>query len=180
MTYSEKGALGDPAPDFRLAGVDGKEYTLASFKDARALVVAFICNHCPYVIAVRGRINALARELEGKGVRLVAINSNDAVAYPDDNLDSMKKVAREQGYVFPYLFDETQSVAHAYGAVCTPDFYLFDGARKLRYRGRLDDSWREEKAVKKRDLLAATEALLVGQSPAVEQFPSMGCSLKWK
>lgn len=182
LTYSESGALGSEAPDFALPGVDGKTYRLADFKSAKALVVVFMCNHCPYVQAVQGRINALAREYAKKGAQVVGINSNDAEKYPDDNFDAMKQVAKEQGFVFPYLRDESQDVARAYGAVCTPDFYLYQSTTSglmLRYRGRLDDSWKDERSVKNRDLAHAIDAVLAGQALSPEQPPSMGCSIKW-
>lgn len=181
LTYSEKTETGSNAPDFALPGIDGEVHRLADFRDARALVVAFICNHCPYVKAVQGRINALAREYQARGVSFVAINSNDSVKYPDDSFEAMKRVAAENAYVFPYLWDETQSVAKAYGAVCTPDFYLYEnsGEFQLRYRGRLDDSWKDEKAVTQRDLAAAIDAIL-SSKPMPKEIPSMGCSIKWK
>ncbi|MCM2278240.1 MAG: thioredoxin family protein [Oligoflexia bacterium] len=183
LTYSEAAPLGTEAPPFHLPGVDGRSYGLEDFRDARALVVAFICNHCPYVQAVRGRINALAREFAPRGVRLVAINCNDSKRYPDDGFEAMKRVAREEGFVFPYLWDESQEVARAYGAACTPDFFVYgrEGEKFfLKYQGRLDDNWKDESAVSSRDLARALEALLAGGEPAREQQPSMGCSIKWK
>lgn len=183
LTYSEKVPMGAPAPEFKLPGTDGREWERADFAGAKALVVIFMCNHCPYVKAVQGRINALAKELGPRGVALVGINSNDATRYPDDSFDAMKKVAREQEYVFPYLFDGTQEVARAYGAVCTPDIYVFSqkgGDHLLAYHGRIDDNWKDEKAVTKRDLADALEAVLAGRAPSGEQIPSMGCSIKWR
>lgn len=186
LTYSETPAqeIGKPAPEFALPGVDGKTWSLADFKEARALVVIFMCNHCPYVIAVQERINRLAKEFSSRGVRLVGINSNDPVRYPDDNFDAMKTRAAEQGYVFPYLQDRDQSVAKAYGAVCTPDPYVFENTGnqfKLRYHGRIDDNWKEESKVTRRELAEALESILEGGPgpDPKDQRPSMGCSIKW-
>jgi peroxiredoxin len=182
LTFSEQTEPGSAAPDFRLPGVDGRIWSLGDFAGARALVIVFMCNHCPYVIAVRERINRLAQDYGPRGVGVVGINSNDASRYPDDSFEAMKKVAREQGYVFPYLFDEDQAVAKAYGAVCTPDFYVYEGGSgfSLRYRGRLDDSWKDPAAVKSRDLAAALDAILAGKPVASDQPSSMGCSIKWR
>jgi len=172
--------LGAPCPDFRLPGVDGRTYSRDDFASARALVVMFICNHCPYVQAVEDRLIRLGRELGPRGVQLVGICSNDAVSYPEDAFDKLAARWRDKAYGFPYLFDETQDVARAFGAVCTPDFFVYDGARKLAYLGRLDDSWKDESKVTRRELASALEALLAGQLVATAQKPSMGCSLKWK
>ncbi|OFZ19796.1 MAG: alkyl hydroperoxide reductase [Bdellovibrionales bacterium GWB1_55_8] len=183
LMYSEPAALGSPAPDFTLPGVDGKTYRLLDFKDSKALLVIFMCNHCPYVKAVQGRINALARQYGSKGISVVGINPNDSVRYPDDSFEAMKQTASENGYVFPYLRDEDQSVARAYGAICTPEFYLYQPKGNqfiLRYRGRLDDNWKDEKAVTRRDLVQAIENVIAGREPAVDQPASMGCSIKWK
>jgi peroxiredoxin len=184
LTYSEAPQLGSSAPDFNLPGVDGKNYSLKNFTEAKALVVVFYCNHCPYVIAVDDRVNALAREYLSRGVSLVAINSNDSVRYPDDSFEAMKVRAREKSYVFPYLHDETQEVAKAYGAVCTPDFFAYAnrGANRfeLKYAGRLDDSWKEPARVERRELANALDKILAGEDPATAQNPSMGCSIKWK
>jgi len=183
LTYSKTIPEGAPAPDFSLPGVDGKTYSLASFNDQKALVVMFMCNHCPYVIAVQDRINALAREFAPRGVALVGINPNDSVRYPDDSFEAMKKRAAEEGFAFPYLRDETQEVARAYDAVCTPDPYVFEnvgGKFLLRYHGRIDDSWKDESAVKHRELAEALEKILAGQKIEAQTHPSMGCSIKWK
>jgi peroxiredoxin len=183
LTYSNPGELGTEAPDFVLPGVDGKVYQLSDFKDAKALVVVFMCNHCPYVKAVQGRINQLAREYLPRGVRLIGINSNDADRYPDDNFEAMKVQAKEKSYSFPYLWDESQEVARSFGAVCTPEFYVYSeslGKQILCYKGRLDDNWKEEEKVTSRDLAAALNAILTGNSPSPDQKPSMGCSIKWK
>ncbi len=170
--------LGTPAPAFDLPATDGRRYKLDDFEQD-ALLVMFICNHCPYVKAVQGRLVALAERF-GDRCDVVAISSNDAVRYPEDSFDRMREVALEQHYPFPYLYDESQEVARAYGAVCTPDFFLYDAARVLVYRGRLDDDWQSAQNATSHDLAAAIEAVLRGEEPAAEQFPSMGCSIKWK
>lgn len=179
LVYTPPGELGAPAPDFVLPGVDGVTYGLADFAAQPVLLVMFICNHCPYVQAVEERLIALAREVLPLGAAVLAINSNDTVSYPADSLPNMAARAKELGYPFPYLFDETQEVAHAFGAVCTPDFFLYDAQRTLRYRGRLDDSPRNPAAVRHRELREAIFALLNGEPLAAVQHPSMGCSLKW-
>lgn len=183
LTYSVSPKAEMVAPDFSLKGVDGKHYSLGEFRDARALIVVFMCNHCPYVVAVQDRINALDKEFAPRGVRLVAINSNDTVRYPDDSFEAMQIRAREQGFRFPYLIDETQQVARAYDAACTPDPYVFEnrgGQFTLRYHGRIDDNWKAPAAVTRRDLAEAVEAILSGKPVAPEQKPSMGCNIKWK
>jgi peroxiredoxin len=172
--------LGAPCPDFRLPGVDGQTYARDDFAAKPALVVMFICNHCPYVKAVEGRLIALARELGPRGVQFVGICSNDAVSYPDDAFDALAARWRERGYGFPYLHDEAQDVARAFGAVCTPDIFVYDQARRLAYRGRIDDAWKDEAKVTRRELAEALEALLAGDKPSREQRPSMGCSIKWR
>ena len=182
-TFSQPIQMGTAAPDFALPGVDDRVYRLSDFQGARALVIAFICNHCPYVIATQGRMNRLASEYAALGVRWVGINSNDAERYPDDGFDQMKVRAREQGFVFPYLRDETQEVARAFGAVCTPEFYVYvprDGKWVLHYQGRIDDSWKDEAAVTRYELRDALDRALAGQEPASEQKPAIGCSIKWK
>jgi len=158
-------------------------YSLESFAGSKALVVVFMCNHCPYVIAVQDRINELAREYSPRGVALVGINPNDAVRYPDDSFEAMKERAKEKAYVFPYLRDDSQEVARAYGAVCTPDFFVYGRVREkflLKYAGRLDDNWKEPSQVQRRELAEALDAILSGQEPPSDQKPSMGCSIKWK
>ncbi len=171
-------ALGSPCPDFALPGVDGKVWHRDDFH-APILLVVVMCNHCPYVQAVDGRINALAEEFKDR-CDVVGINANDAEAYPEDGFDAMRSRARDQGFAFPYLWDEAQGVARAFGAVCTPEFFLYDGARSLRYRGRLDDNWKDPKAVARRELFEAVQALLSGGGPSETQHPSMGCSIKWR
>ena len=171
-------ALGSPCPDFALPGVDGKVWQRDDFR-APALLVVVMCNHCPYVQAVDGRINALAKAFAGR-CDVVGISANDAEAYPEDNFDAMRTKASTLGFAFPYLFDEAQAVAKAFGAVCTPDFFLYDKDRKLRYRGRLDDNWQDAARVTRQELRLAIEALLSGQPVPEPQRPSMGCSIKWK
>jgi peroxiredoxin len=173
-------ALGAPCPDFRLPAVDGKTYARDDFAGAKALVVMFICNHCPYVKAVEDRIIRLAKEYGPRGVQLVGVCSNDAETYPDDAFPALAQRWRERGYGFPYLHDESQDVARAFGAVCTPDIFVYDGARRLAYRGRIDDSWKDESKVTSRELAGALDALLAGGLPAAKQRPSMGCSIKWR
>lgn len=171
--------IGDRAPDFSgLKGVDGGMYGLASFKDRQLLVVAFWCNHCPYVQAWEGRFVDLARDYAGKGVGFVAINSNETTQYPEDDFPNMVKRAKEQGYVFPYLRDETQKVAGAYGGLCTPHIFAFDQDRKLRYQGRVDDS-KDPRNVKSHDLKNALDALLAGREPPQPITAAQGCSIKW-
>lgn len=172
--------VGTSAPDFSLPGVDGETWSLERFEEAKALVVVFTCNHCPYAQATEDRLVAIQREYRDKGVRLVAINPNDSVAYPDDNFDAMRVRAEERGFNFPYLQDETQEVAKAYDAVCTPDPYVFDRERRLTYAGRVDDNWKEEDLVTSQDLRKAIEATLEGKELDFVPIPSMGCSIKWK
>ena len=173
--------FGKPAIDFALPGVDGKEWTLEQCRGEKGLLVMFICNHCPYVKAVRERIVRDTRDLLDLGVNSVAIMSNDPTDYPEDSFDNMRRVADEFGFPFPYLLDETQSVAKAYGAVCTPDFFGYNADLGLQYRGRLDESRKDTApATVRRDLFEAMKQVaLSGRGPA-DQTPSMGCSIKWK
>jgi peroxiredoxin len=181
LTPSTMLPLGSKAPGFRLPDTDGKTVSLDDFRDAPALLVMFICNHCPYVKHVRDELARLAREYQAKGVAVVGISANDAIAYPDDGPEAMAREKREVGYTFPYLYDETQEVAKAYRAACTPDLYLFDRARSLAYRGQLDASRPgNDVPVTGRDLRAALDAVLAGRPVAEDQRPSMGCNIKWK
>ena len=173
-------ALATDAPNFDLPGVDEQQHTLDRYADKPALAVVWSCNHCPYVQAWEGRMVALQREFGDRGFQLVAISSNDADNYPDDAFDKLAARWRERGYGFPYLHDEGQDVAHAFGAVCTPDIFVYDRDRRLAYRGRIDDSWKDESRVTRRELAEAIEALVAGQRPSREQRPSMGCSIKWR
>lgn len=173
--------FGLPAIDFALPGVDGKQWSLQQCKGEKGLLIMFICNHCPYVRAIRERIVRDVRELKALGINSVAIMSNDTVNYPDDSFENMQRIAREWGFDFPYLFDESQAVARAYGAVCTPDFFGYNADLKLQYRGRLDASRKETAAADvRRDLFEGMKQVaLTGRGPA-QQIPSMGCSIKWK
>ncbi len=172
--------FGLPAPDFRLPGVDGKTYTLQDVRGPNGLLVMFICNHCPYVKAVRDRILRDVKELKAHGIGAVAISSNDAADYPEDSFANMQQLARESGFPMPYLYDESQDVAKRYGAVCTPDFFGYNAELKLQYRGRLDESRKEAVPNARRDLFEAMKQIAeTGQGPK-DQIPSMGCSIKWK
>ena len=173
--------LGTTAPGFNLPDVDGGTVSLDDFADAPALLVMFICNHCPFVKHVRDELARIGREYDERGVAIVAISSNDATAYPADSPEMMRQEKREAGYTFPYLYDESQEVAHAYRAACTPDFYVFDGERKLVYRGQLDDSRPSNGVpVTGRDLRAALDAVLNGREVSADQKPSLGCNIKWR
>jgi peroxiredoxin len=181
LTPSTMLPLGTPAPAFRLPDTDGKLVSLDDFRDAPALLVGFICNHCPYVKHIRHELAKLAREYQQKGVAVVGINSNDAVNYPDDRPEMMAREKAEVGYTFPYLYDETQAVARAYRAACTPDFYVFDKDRKLVYRGQFDGSRPgNQTPVTGKDLRAALDAVLAGRPVGDDQRPSMGCNIKWR
>jgi len=171
--------IGSPAPDFSLPGTDGRTHSLSSFKDAKLLVISFTCNHCPYAQGVEERFIRLARTYQAKSVSFAAISANDATKYPDDSLDNMKKRAEAHQYPFPYLYDESQSTAKAYGAVCTPHIFVFDGNRQLIYEGRIDDNWKDESAVKHHDLRDALDAALAGKPVKNPQTNPMGCSIKW-
>jgi len=174
-------AFGTPAPDFSLLGVDGKVWSRDQCKGEKGLLVMFICNHCPYVKAVRDRILRDARELAGHGIGCVAIMSNDPTDYPEDSFDNMERVAEDAGFPFPYLFDETQAVAKAYGAACTPDFFGYNSELGLQYRGRLDAS-RKGSAPQgaRRDLFEAMKQVAETGAGPRDQIPSVGCSIKWK
>jgi peroxiredoxin len=173
--------LGTLAPDFRLADTDSKTVARDDFKDAPALLVMFICNHCPFVKHIRNGLAQFARDYQGRGLAIVAINSNDVVAYPADSPANMAKEKQSAGYVFPYLYDETQRVAQAYRAACTPDFFLFDRARRLVYRGQFDGSRPSNgRPVTGADLRAAADAVLAGKPAPLEQTPSIGCNIKWR
>ena len=180
LTHTPAPDIGLPCPDFTLPGTDGRTYSRRDFEGADALLVMFICNHCPYVKAIEDRLIALGRFFKDRAVKIVAINANDADNYPADSFPKMKEQAELKGYPFPYLFDESQETARAFDAVCTPDFFLYDKQLKLSYRGRLDDSWKDPSLVKTEELKAAIEALLNGRTPSAQQISSMGCNIKWK
>ena len=172
--------FGWEAVDFDLPGVDGKRYNLAAARGPQGLLVIFICNHCPYVKAVRERLIRDCRELASHGIGCIAISCNDPADYPEDSFENMKLVATKYGYTFPYVFDESQEVAKAYGAMCTPDFFGFNASLELQYRGRLDASRRELVPSARRELSEAmVQIARTGKGPA-EQIPSIGCSIKWK
>lgn len=174
-------ALRTLAPDFRLPDTNGKLVGLTDFADASALLVMFICNHCPYVKHIRAGIAKLARDYQKRDLAVVAINANDAASYPEDSPAKMREEARANGYTFPYLYDESQAVAKAYGAACTPDFFLFDRSRRLVYRGQFDDSRPGNGVpVTGNDLRAALDAVLAGLPVSTKQKPSVGCNIKWK
>jgi peroxiredoxin len=174
--------LGTTAPDFALDDVvSGMKVSLSDFDDKPAMLVMFICNHCPYVQHVRAELARFGRDYKDSGLGMVAISSNDADQYPDDGPEAMRREAETVGYSFPYLFDEDQVVAARYTAMCTPDFFLFDSNRELVYRGRFDESRPNSGVpVTGEDLRAAVDALLAGNPVSDEQWPSMGCSIKWK
>lgn len=173
--------LGTDAPDFALPDFDGNLFRREDFTDAPALLVIFMCNHCPFVKHIRTKLAALVSEYQEKGVAVVGINSNDAQTYPDDTPEKMREEARKHAYTFPYLVDETQETAKVYHAACTPDFFLFDGKRKLAYRGQMDDS-RPGNGIEVtgNDLRAALDAVLTGNPVPDRQRPSIGCNIKWK
>jgi peroxiredoxin len=174
-------SLGTSAPDFHLPDTAGQTVSLADFKQQPALLVIFLCNHCPYVIHIREGLARLAREYVPRGVGVVGISANDVNSHPADSPARMRDEVQAAGYVFPYLYDETQGVAKAYRAACTPDFFLFDRARKLVYRGQFDDSRPGNgRPVTGQDLRAALDAVLAGQAAPVLQKPSLGCNIKWK
>ncbi len=173
--------LGTTAPDFALPSPEGKTVALADFKNAPALLVVFMCNHCPYVQHVRSGLAAMARDFQKRGVAVVGINANDVRNYPADSPAKMREEIRAAGYTFPYLYDESQAVAKAYRAACTPDFYLFDQERKLVYRGQMDDSRPGNGIpVTGNDLRAAVEAVLAKKPVSSKQKASIGCNIKWK
>jgi peroxiredoxin len=180
LTENRDLALGTPCPDFRLPSVDGKTLARDDFRDATALVVMFICNHCPYVQAVEDRIIALAHEYGPRGVQFVGICSNDPTGYPEDAPAKLLARSRAKGYGFPYLVDASQNVARAFDAVCTPDIYVYDRERRLAYHGRIDDDWQHPSKVTRRELADALDALLAGKLPSRHQLHAIGCSIKWK
>ncbi len=178
---AEELTIGAPAPDFKnLPGVDGKKYALSSFADKKVAVVVFSCNHCPYVQAYEDRMIGFQREYGSKGVQLIAINSNEIDHYPEDNFDAMVERAGLKGYNFPYLRDEDQSIASAYGATHTPEFFVLDEKRKLRYRGKFDDNYQNPKGVRATYVKNAVDALLAGKEIAEPETYSIGCTIKWK
>ena len=172
--------IGESAPDFSLPGIDGKTWSLADFDGAGILVVVFRCNHCPFVVESEDRINAVHDDYHPRGVAMVGINSNETVNHPTDSFRHMVTHAKEHGIAYPYLCDESQDVARAYGALRTPHFYVFDQQRKLRYTGRLDDSPRDASKATTRDLRDALDAVLDGRDPPVPLTNPIGCNVKWQ
>lgn len=180
-TASTMLALGSAFPKFALPNVDGRIVTSEDFPDAPGLLVIFMCNHCPFVIHLREELARFAREYSGKGLAIVGISSNDTAAYPQDGPEAMKTEHKSAGYVFPYLYDETQEIAKAFQAACTPDFFLFDKSRKLVYRGQFDETRpKANQTPTGRDLRGACDALLAGKPIVEPQMPSIGCNIKWK
>ncbi|MCH7761223.1 thioredoxin family protein [candidate division TA06 bacterium] len=171
--------IGERAPDFDLPGVDGNRYSLKSFEGKKAMVVIFTCNHCPYVQAYEDRIIAIHKDYEGKGATIAAINSNETKNYPEDSFEKMVERSKKKGFNFPYLRDEDQSVATTYGATHTPQIFLFDENRTLRYTGRIDDNWKEPEKVTTQDLREALEAVLEGKTVANPETFTIGCTIKW-
>ena len=172
--------LGDKAPDFSLPGTDGKTYALADFAGAKALVVIFSCNHCPYVKAYEDRIIQAQKDYAGKGARFIAINANDASKYSEDGFEEMKKRAQSKGFNFPYLRDDTQETARRYGATHTPHLFVFDAERRLAYTGKFDDNWEHPEKVRERYLAAALDDLVSGRAPRTPETFAIGCTIKWK
>lgn len=172
-------ALGEVAPDFSLRGIDGRDHKLADYADKAVLLVVFSCNHCPYVQAYEDRLIAIQRDYEARGLQVVAINSNDDRSYPEDDFDNMVKRAREKRFNFPYLRDATQVVAAAFGASHTPQLFVFDRERRLRYTGKIDDNWQRPEAVTRRYLRDAVDALLSNRDPAEPSTHAIGCTIKW-
>ena len=172
--------LGESAPEFDLPGVDGKSYSLSDFAEAKLLVVVFSCNHCPYVIGSEDRMNAFYADYESKGVAMVAIASNETENHPTDSFEHMKERAREKGFQFSYVRDESQETARAYGALRTPHYYVFDADHKLRYTGRMDDNPRNPGQETTHELRDAVDALLAGKEPALPLTNPIGCNVKWQ
>lgn len=181
LTPSTMLPIGTKAPDFSLVNVDGRTVSLEDFDGKPAFLAIFMCNHCPFVKHLADAIAKFATEYMAKGVAIVGINSNDVANYPADSPEQMVREAEERGYTFPYLYDETQEVAQAYHAACTPDFFLFDKDRKLVYRGQFDSSRPDSGIpITGADLRAAVDAVLAGNQPSEKQTPSIGCNIKWK
>ena len=171
--------IGDLAPDFSLSAVDGRTYSLKDFSDRSVLVVVFSCNHCPYVQAYEDRLIAFQRDYQGRGVRLIAINSNDDKNYPEDRFENMVSRSNMKGYNFPYLRDASQEVARAFGATHTPQLFVFNRERRLAYTGKIDDNWRDASSVTRCYLREAVEALLEHREPEEATSHAIGCTIKW-
>ncbi|KXW57799.1 thioredoxin family protein [Ferrovum myxofaciens] len=181
QTASTMLALGTQAPDFSLPDADGKIWRLSDLANQKPLLVIFLCNHCPYVIHIREKLAEVTGRFMTRGVAVVGINANDAARYPLDNPEKMKEESLLAGYAFPYLYDESQTVAQTYQAACTPDFFLFDRHHQLVYRGQFDGSRpKNAEPVTGKDLITALEAVLIDAPQVTDQFPSLGCNIKWK
>ncbi len=180
LTFPPQAELGTKLPPFSLLSVFGEKYSQADFQNQKPLVIMFICNHCPYVKAVEDRLIDLACDLKKQDIHVIGICSNDSTSNSQDSLENLKNRAVEKNYSFTYLHDPDQSAARAFGAVCTPDFFVYDSVGLLQYRGRLDDSWKDAAKLQKRELFEAVQLLLKNETPSSNQHPSMGCNLKWK
>lgn len=181
LTKSQMKEIGSPAPSFFLPDITGKQISINDYQDSELLLIIFMCNHCPYVVHLREHLVSFIKEYQKKGIGVIGINSNDANSYPEDSLQKMKEYAEMYNYTFPYLYDETQEVAKAYHAACTPDFFLYDKNRSLAYRGQYDAS-RPGNGIEitGKDLKNAIDSLLRGKKPEGNQIPSIGCNIKWK
>jgi peroxiredoxin len=183
LTHTPEPELGRDCPEFSLLATDGKTYSRSDLTSAKVSIAMFICNHCPYVKAIEDRLIELGRRYQKSApndVRIFAICANDGERYPEDSFEELKSRADQKNYPFPYLYDESQDVARRFGAVCTPDFFVYDQSLKLAYRGRLDDSWKDAANVRSEDLRLAIDDLLAGRKVQRTQLASMGCSIKWK
>ena len=178
LTHTPEATIGTPCPDFKLLGMDGIWHSRKDFQ-GKPLIVMFICNHCPYVQAVEDRLIQLHKDALQLGANTVGICANDAEGYPEDSYENLQQRWHQKAYQFPYLHDPSQKVARAFGAVCTPDFFVYDAEHLLQYRGRLDDSWKDPSRVQKKELLNALKQIVNGQSVDFRPTPSMGCSIKW-
>lgn len=172
--------LGSPIIPFTLPNPEGKQHSDSDYQNQKVLVVIFMCNHCPYVQAVHERLTNLQGQYDQNEVQFIGINANDWENYPDDSPEKMAETIEGWGISFPYLYDESQETAKAYQAQCTPDIYVFDADRKLAYHGRIDDNWQEPEKVTRQELKAAIDALVAGEKPSNEQYPTIGCSIKWR
>lgn len=179
LTFTPFPDIGNNLPEFSLPAVDGKTYSSKDLPKDTPVVVMFICNHCPYVQAIEDRLITLGKDLKAQGIPVLGICSNDEVSHPEDSFENLKKRSEEKSYTFPYLHDKSQAVAHQFGAVCTPDFFVYDKNHRLAYRGRLDDSWKDASKVTRRELFEAVLELANNKPISTEQTASMGCSIKW-
>lgn len=179
LTFTPHAELGLDLPAFELLSTENKKLKHTDFMNGKPLVIVFMCNHCPYVKAIEDRLIQLGTDLKKHGINMVGICSNDAIEHPEDNFENLQKRAREKNYSFTYLHDADQTVAHKFGAVCTPDYFVYDSNTKLAYRGRLDDSWKDATQVTKRELYDACMTLLEQKPITEKQTPSMGCNIKW-